>query len=165
MDDHSFLNIIASIVQQLRIYCPDLINTEVAPLFEKHKSTRSNPSLEEYLGLLDGLCMRCSSGVYIVIDALDECTDGSIKRKTVLRELQKDRLSIRLLVTSRDIPTIAQQLPLATRLKVEAREEDILSYIEERISNAERLKMLLSKEIELRENMKRLIAAKLQECK
>ena len=129
-------------------------------MFESHQSKRSRPSLEEYLGILDALCLRCYAGVYIVIDALNECTDEGNTRQILLKELQQKPRCIRLMVTSREIPSISVQLPTAKQLKISARDEDIMDYVEQRASHTERLSILISEDKELKESLKRSIAEK-----
>ncbi|KAL8822146.1 MAG: hypothetical protein Q9191_007112 [Dirinaria sp. TL-2023a] len=124
------------------------------------KITNSRPTLEEYLNVLNTLCERGFSSVYIVIDALDECTEENNVRRILLRECQRPQHGIRLLVTSRHIPIISQQLSNAARVEVQAKDEDIMGYIEERVSTSERLNVLVPKDAELRESLKRSVTEK-----
>ena len=132
----------------------------MAPIYERCKVTKSRPTLEEYLGVLNTLCAQGFSSIYVVIDALDECTEENDARRILLRECQRPQHCIHLLVTSRHIPIISQQLSNAVRLEVEAMDEDIMSYVEERISGSERLSMLIPKDAELKESLKRSVTEK-----
>lgn len=57
-----------------------------------------------------------------------------------MTELQGLEPHANILITSRDLPTIERQLLNAIRLDIQARSDDILQYLRERIASSERLK-------------------------
>ena len=61
--------LVAQLVQQLDD--SDVFDSEVLTLFGRHEKTRSYPSYEELIGILDKLSESFST-VFIVIDALNE---------------------------------------------------------------------------------------------
>ena len=154
------MNLIASVVQQLIAQRPSLIRTEIEPIYQKRKATKSRPEVEEYLAVLDYLCTKYFTRIYIVIDALDEYTEENNARRTLLRECQRAHHCIHLMVTSRHIPGISRQLSKPVRIEIQAKDQDIMQYAEERISTSERMNMLIPKDAELRESIKQSITEK-----
>jgi hypothetical protein len=64
-----------------------------------------------------------------VIDALDECQDGTRRQfLSRLRNLQAER-DVRLMVTSRFLPEIADAFQEATRLEIRASREDVKRFV------------------------------------
>jgi len=77
------------------------------------------------------------SKVFVIVDALDECPEGGI-RESLLEELRALAHNVRLLVTSRDIPSIAQHFHGAKRLDIFADDRDVQEYVRGRIGQATR---------------------------
>jgi hypothetical protein len=77
------------------------------------------------------------SKVFIIVDALDECPEGGT-RESLLKELRALTLAVALLVTSRDIPSIAQHFHDARRLDISANNQDVQEYVRSRIGQATR---------------------------
>lgn len=121
-------------------------------LYENHTLSQTRPSITEYTNLLR-LAVQSYSKVLVVIDALDECNEVDGTRKALISELRKLKPQLNLLVTSRDIPNLQRQLQDATRLEIQASDEDIRNYIEERISSSDRLSMYVKKDSSLQKVM------------
>ena len=77
------------------------------------------------------------SKTYIIIDALDEVSESADIRTMLITELQS--CPVNLLVTSRHDPTIKKQFSETQLLEICATDEDIRSYISERIGQEKRL--------------------------
>ena len=130
---------------------------EAAALYESHHSAGTSPSVLEYIMVLEAAVGRLAN-LYIVIDALDECSDKHGGRKALISELL--RLKAQLLVTSRDLPSIRRQLQNAVNLRVCAREDDILNYIDTRIDNSEQLSVHVAKDGQLRDFIETTVASR-----
>lgn len=126
---------------------------------ESHKPTGTSPSLAEYVKVLE-LAASHFASISIIVDALDECSEENDERRTLISELLKLTPVVRLLVTSRDIPQIRRQLQNAIHVKVKAREDDILSYIDTRIQRSEQLSIHVNKDRSLRDLIRRNVASK-----
>ena len=63
-------------------------------------------------------------------------------RVKLVTKLQHLEVSADLLITFQDLPTIERQISKALRLNIEARNDNILQYIRERIASSERLRRL-----------------------
>lgn len=121
-------------------------------LYSTHTGRQTRPSIAEYAQLLQ-FAVQSYRKVLIIIDALDECVEVGGTRRELVNELQKLQPKVNLLVTSRDIPNIRRQLGGAARLEIQASDEDIQKYIEDRISSSDRLSMYVEKDPNIRNHM------------
>lgn len=74
--------------------------------------------------------------VFIIIDALDECSDKNNERNVLLTELQKLLAlpaKVQLLFTSRPSISILSHFPNCKTLPISAREEDIKHYVRSKL--------------------------------
>jgi len=94
------------------------------------------------------------SKVFVVVDALDECSDST--REELLPAL-RSLAGTNLLVTSRDIASIARDFQEDKQLNIRAREEDIRNYIEGRIPRLRFLKIHVDKDAALKEDIVKAI--------
>lgn len=106
------------------------IAAPVTRLYDHHSKQKSRPSTDEIFTALLTICSN-HARVYIVVDALDECTDQNRTRSQLiekLRELQT-RTNVRLLFTSRFIPEITEKFRLDPVLEVRASGKDVKRFI------------------------------------
>jgi hypothetical protein len=97
-------------------------------LYQKHVDRGTKPSLDEIYSALRDVLAHYPS-VYLVIDAVDECQEGTRRQFLAkLRDLQKI-WDIRLMATSRFIPDIEDAFRKARRLEVQANREDIKRFV------------------------------------
>jgi hypothetical protein len=102
----------------------------VKDLYNRHKTKRTRPSLEEISRSLQAVATLYSR-VFIIVDALDECqvSDGCRQRfVSGLFSLQA-KCRANLLVTSRFIPDITERFDQAVILEIHASSEDVRRYI------------------------------------
>ena len=144
-------NLIASLLQQLLMQQSDIPNHVVA-LYERHTRIKTRPSLNEYLQALRAIINNFSR-IYIIIDGLDECSEANSTRSSFLAGINDIRPLICTFFTSRYLPSIERELPGATRLQVEAKDEDIRRYLTQRLQKWEFLKRHLDKDPGLRESI------------
>lgn len=144
-------NLTANLVHQLLIQS-SLLPRELMALYEAHALIQTRPSITEYTQLLR-LAVQSYSKVLVVIDALDECNEVDGTRKALISELQKLQPQLNLLVTSRDMPNVQRQLQDAARLEIQASDEDIRNYIDERIYSSDRLSLYVQKDSTLHDFM------------
>jgi hypothetical protein len=108
----------------------------VKNLYERHKTKRTRPSLNEIVGALQSTA-QVYSRVFISIDALDEYhllnREGQYKPLSELFSLQI-KTHINLFITSRFISEIISQFDGCIKKEIRAHDDDVLRYINERIS-------------------------------
>jgi len=121
------------------------------------KQTR--PTLSEYADLLQSEVRRFSK-VFIVIDALDECSESNGTRDNFLAEIRKLQPTIHLLVTSRHIEIIERAFKNAARLEIRASDEDVRKYLEGRIASEPQLVRHVEKDSTLQDTIINAIVEK-----
>jgi hypothetical protein len=126
-------NLVASLLKQL-IQQRSAIPGNIRDLYKHHRSRQTRPSLSEYSRLLQAE-LRHFLKAFIVIDALDECSEESRIREHFLAEVQKLLPAVRLLVTSRHMPDIERKSEGAARLEICASDGDVKLYLESRIKS------------------------------
>ena len=133
-DEQTDSNLISSIVQQL-LQSHGFISDQMSLLYYHHAKRQTRPSFGEWSDLLQSEVRRHPK-TYIIIDALDECSETA--RDTLLDEIR--RLSnTNLLVTSRPNLTIERDFEGAESIEIRASEEDVRKYLECRIPKERRL--------------------------
>jgi hypothetical protein len=142
------VNLIASLVQQLAQTKPT-ISDEIKSFYHDYTNSKKKkkPTVREWTDLLQ-LEARLFSRVFIIIDALDECSDIN----SFLTEIRKLQLSIHLFVTSRYVLTIEHEFEMAARVEIRASDEDVRRYVGERIMR-DRLAKLIKPDPTLRETI------------
>ncbi|KAJ7578114.1 hypothetical protein C8J56DRAFT_869025, partial [Mycena floridula] len=141
--------LLGSILKQL-VHNQRAISKQLISLHEASRNTR--PSLSDLQRALEAQVAVYSS-VYIVVDALDECSDIDATRETFMDALQSLPATVHLLVTSRDIFSIAQQFLGKPRIEVRARDEDLRTYIKGRLVSESRIARLLKGDAEFQEEI------------
>jgi hypothetical protein len=106
------------------------ITDPVTRLYDLHAARNTRPSLEEIFGALQSV-ISSDSTVYVIIDALDECTDKDGTRSRLLarlRDLQR-KADLRLMGTSRLIPDIVREFNGMPILEIRASDADVQQFV------------------------------------
>ncbi|KAI9674067.1 MAG: hypothetical protein M1822_009562 [Bathelium mastoideum] len=152
--DQSAYNLLAALLKQLLQARPDLA-APVVELYDRHSERGNKPSLNELMHALKKTCLSYPT-TYIIIDALDECSNRNGERNRLiqkLRELQAGS-NVRLLLTSRDLPEITKFFNLDPQLEVRASDEDVRRFVAGQIS---RLPDCIQRSEELRNDVQNKI--------
>jgi hypothetical protein len=128
-------NLIASLLRQL-VQDRSVISDDIKMFYERHQYRGTSPTLDEYTHVFNSE-IGTYSKVFIVVDALDECPDDGT-RAHLLEELQSLSGIVNLLVTSRELSSIAQHFEGTNRLNIRATDQDVRKYIEARIASVPR---------------------------
>lgn len=91
------------------------------------------------------------SKLFIVVDALDECSQSNDKRDRFLDEPQKLTTARVLITSGPHISNIPEYFEDVSSLEILATADDINVYIKERISKQSRLKLFVQEEPALRD--------------
>ncbi|KAF1973756.1 ankyrin [Bimuria novae-zelandiae CBS 107.79] len=102
----------------------------LSSLYNRHKVQGTRLSLSKTLRTLKPVLTHFSK-VYVVIDALDKCTNQDSTRSQLLKFCRdfREQTDLRLIVTSRDIPDIADEFKRIPQLEVHASNADVRQYI------------------------------------
>ena len=151
-------SLLASLLHQLLLHRPIYLD-RIVNLYKSHSSNQNRPSISDYSKLLQS-SVQSYQKVYFVIDALDECSEANGTRKGLLAELQKLNPAVNILITSRHIPSIERLLQDAAQIEIQASEEDIKNYVENRISSSERIAAYVKKSPDLQRRILQNVSEK-----
>jgi hypothetical protein len=103
----------------------------VKDLYNRHKTKRTRPSLDEISRSLQAVATLYSR-VFIIIDALDECQVSHGCREKFLSEMfnLQTKTGANLFTTSRFIPEITEKFDEGLRLEIRASNQDIQRYLD-----------------------------------
>ena len=107
---------------------------DVELLYQRHKSKGSRPSIIELSDTIKAVT-RDWSRIFLVIDALDECT-GAGTRSRLLKEIAslQDHVNVSFFATSRFIPDVLEEFNGQLMLEIRATGEDVRTYITDRMT-------------------------------
>ena len=121
------------------------VSPKLIEIYKKHRALNSRPSFDDISQVLLSESNHFSK-LFIIIDAIDECSNSKTLIK-LLKELSKLRPILRLMVTGRWNIRIDTVYPEYTLLSIKANEEDIRTYLDSRINEAEILKSYLNDDL------------------
>jgi NACHT domain len=109
------------------------IPESVRSLYDLHIAKGSRPTLADISDTLLKVVMGLE-GAFLVVDALDECSDET--RKELLNQVRKLQASssLSLMATSRPSPSLGKDFHGAMQLDIRAQEQDIGYYLDSRLS-------------------------------
>jgi hypothetical protein len=133
-EDQSATSLLAAVLKQL-VQARPSIAEPMTRLYEQHANKMTKPELEEISDALQSVLANYSS-VYVVVDALDECSDKDGTRSQLLAKLRdlQSKTDLRLMVTSRFVPDIENKFGSVPTLEVRASDADVRKFVEEQIS-------------------------------
>ena len=149
-------NLLMSLVGQLVPFGSPLPD-ELITCYKAHISAMTRPSHAESSQLLRSIVNRYTR-MFLIIDAFDECSEEC--RSLLLIELQYLQSRLSTLITSRAMPNIERQLINVTRLEIQARSDDILQYIQKRITYSGAIQSYARKDSSLCDLISRTIVAR-----
>ncbi|KAM3084408.1 hypothetical protein ACMFMG_001486 [Clarireedia jacksonii] len=147
-EKNSLTEYITSIIQQIlrqRYLIPDY----VMDLYRKHRSMGTVLNRTESLDLLRSLAYSIP-GLYIVVDALDECQESKKTRSDLIRELRNLSPNARVLCTSRRLGDIEEKLMDVLHLEIKASDTDVRAYLGARADSEENIVRFCKKDPTLR---------------
>ncbi|KAJ6563046.1 hypothetical protein DFH09DRAFT_920435, partial [Mycena vulgaris] len=142
-------NLLAAIWRQLAVEKP--ISSLIHRFYKKHHARGTPLSLDETYSVLHSTLSDPGTCAFIVVDALDEYP--AKHRHTLLRRLWNLGPVVKLLLTSRPHIRIDDVILNVETVNIRAAEEDIRKYVEEQISNSDRLQEHLAELPSLRDSI------------
>jgi hypothetical protein len=133
-DNQSVFNLLAGIWRQ--ILHPNTVHSEdVQKLYETY-SKEGRPRLDVLMKIVGNEVQRHSK-VFVAVDALDELSENT--RGDLVCRLRSLQPTVNLLVTSRKLGSIAEEFTNQPQLEIDAKNEDIITYIQARVSQDAKL--------------------------
>lgn len=132
-DKQRSVDLLSSLLRQLICWQP-FVPESVKVLYEKYGKRRSRPLISE---IAEAICSIAGEfhRTFIIVDALDKCHSSNNKREqflSVLFDIQT-RQKANVFATSRFTERIEGNFEKAVKLEIRAHEEDVRSYLHERI--------------------------------
>jgi hypothetical protein len=157
--DQTAPRLLSSIARQLLEQRPDLLPT-VKAFQRKHRNSNICPTLKDHSELLSSM-VRQFSRVFVMVDALDECakvdSERNTNRHSFVNELRQSQSStdrfLHLLITSRPLPEIEQDLEGAAKLEIRASNDDITAYVNWKISDSGMLTLYTNEDSTLKKEI------------
>ncbi|KAF8858382.1 hypothetical protein BDZ45DRAFT_397454 [Acephala macrosclerotiorum] len=128
-DEQKIDNLLASLLKQLAESQPSLPGS-VKDLYNRHKTKRTQPSLDEISKSLQAVT-ELYSRVFLVIDAIDECQLSNRCRLQFLSNIfnLQAKTKAKLFATSRPILDIEKEFKGCLSLQILASDEDVKRYL------------------------------------
>lgn len=155
-DTQSLANLLGSLLQQLILQLGSA-PPEVRSACELHTRAMSKPTASEYLLLLQSLVPRFPA-VFIVVDALDELSTSASISDMLVTMLQSLQPVVRLLVTSRPIPSMNRKLSAFAKIEIVAQRQDIARYVQGFVAQNARLTQILAGDMKMRDDIAERVA-------
>jgi hypothetical protein len=133
-----------------------VVYKDVKSRFEDRLGKRVRPTCQQILEALESASGRFSK-VYVVVDALDECSNEI--RAELLIALQHLSRTVSLLVTSRDPP---EDFHATKHLDIQANGRDVRRYIEGRLPRTRFLKIHVDSDPALQEDIVKAIVGNVE---
>lgn len=143
-------NLLGSLLRQL-IENMDGVPQAVLDLYDHHRDRNTLPSVDDLCGSLL-LVIDSFAEVFLIIDALDECSEEL--RWELLERLETLEPHVHLLITSRYLDSINEELRLFSRLEVKAHRADIELFIDHQIKKNRNLRKIVERSHALRCDIK-----------
>ncbi|OAR03155.1 hypothetical protein LLEC1_07140 [Akanthomyces lecanii] len=125
-------DLLASMLKQLT-QCRSSLPESVKILYDRHKTKRTRPSIDEISGHLRFVASMYSR-VFLIVDALDECQASDGRRTRFLFELfnLQTRHGANIFATSRFIPNIIDRFKATSSIEIEIRAspDDVARYLQ-----------------------------------
>jgi hypothetical protein len=131
-DEQKITDSLASLLKQLAM-CQPALPDSIKDLHDRCKTRISSP--DEILRVLQVIASACS-GVFIIVDALDECqvSDGCRSRFISNISTLQAKTGAKLFATSRPIMDIEREFKGCLSREILATNEDVQIYLENRMS-------------------------------
>jgi Cdc6-like AAA superfamily ATPase len=154
----SIEGLFAALTKQLLQLQPATI-APMRDMYDSHQRQGSRPSPEELLKVLKSVCFMYTA-VYIIVDALDECSNGDGARDQLIDELCQLQISTscHLLYTSSQIPEVMEKFQPHSVLDIRANEEDVRRFL---IGQIPRLPNCIRQDEQLKQEVLKQIAQKI----
>ena len=151
--DKSMSNILGSVIRQLAQGLQNIPNPLIE-LYQRHAEKGTTPSFGEFKDVFLAVVDEFDE-FYLVIDGLDECEEQL--RWDLIDELMPLKPKLRLLITSRYIETIAEELAELDQFEIKANPGDIELFIDHQLQRNRHLRSMVQRSQKLRQDIKETI--------
>lgn len=149
--DQTIENVLSSLLKQLLQDSKDIL-PDLLSLYERHRDRNTSPKTDEIFQALSTM-IKSHEEVFCIIDALDECNEDL--RWELVDRLEALGRKFRILITSRYLDSIAEELEVFKRFEIRANRADIELFIDYQIRRNRNLRKIVEKSPSLRDDIKK----------
>ena len=124
---HTPQNMIGSLLKQIIQHTKEL-NEDTRKLYANGQQKGARPELNELTRIVIKQAQNFSD-VFLVVDALDECSELEMRRSKLLNEIEKLPSNVRMLFTSRHFHKLHERFKNVPHIDIRATNEDIKRYV------------------------------------
>lgn len=150
--------LLSSLLRQLVQGLPT-VPEAITVLYDSHQGT--SLSVVESKNALYEVAKLYDHG-FIVVDALDECSNIDEARDVFALELNYLPANMQLLITSRHIESIKENFQQSSHLEISAQDQDIENYVLLRLGEEQRLARIVVQDSKLESHIKKVVVEKSQ---
>ena len=154
--DQCLSQLLASLSQQLAQRRP-ILSELLLRLYDSEPQKQKFTPSHENLRFLLKTESEFFSRTYIVVDAVDECPERDNTRSRFIQTVINSVTNLSLLVTSREIVTIGDDLGEPVKLDIAASPDDVRSYVNEQCRLGGRLKKHIQEDPDLKDKITNVI--------
>jgi len=161
-DPQPALEILGSFLKQL-VSRKTSIPAQIQEVYQRHIKQGTRPTVTEVTELLQAEAQTLTT-LFIVLDALDECTETNYCRVKILLEIRKLGSNLRILVTGQEHveSILLESFPGAKRMEIRASDEDIRKFVDGRIEIEQNMKRYIGQDAKLRGSIVTTITKKVE---
>ncbi|KAJ5424569.1 hypothetical protein N7445_010542 [Penicillium cf. griseofulvum] len=149
------------LLQVLQFSTSETVPPEVLSLYNSHKKYGTRPTSKELIDLLAKLTSPYET-LFVVMDALDECTESEEETLRFLSTLRSVGSNVKILCSSRFSTTFEAYFASAEKIEIFARDEDIELFLNSEISRHPRLSKHVRADPDLRNDIIAFITGECQ---
>lgn len=149
--EQSLSNLLASLLKQF-IEDQEVIPDALHILYDRHSDHRTSLSTDKIIDALK-TTIKSYSKTYIAVDGLDECDENV--RWDLIDQLKQFHEIAHIIVTSRYLDSICEELEDFESFEITAHESDIELYIDRQIRKNRNLRRIVQKNPQMRNDIKK----------
>ena len=148
--EQSLNNLLASLLKQF-IEGQELVPDALCALYERHSDHKTFLSTNRIIDALKAT-IKSYSETFIVVDGLDEC--GEEIRWDLIEQLGQFYDTVHIIITSRYLDSIREELEEFEQVEVKAHKSDIELYIDRQIHKNRNLRRIVQRNPRMRNDIK-----------
>ena len=151
--DQTLDNILGNLLRQF-VQEMESIPSSLIDLYEHHRSRNTSPSSDELVEILRFM-LDSFKEAFLIVDGLDECEE--ILRWDLLEQLENFQPKLRLLITSRYLDTISEDLENFERFEIRANSEDLELYVGHQMKKNRNLRKMIQRNPKIKDDIKNAV--------
>ena len=148
--DQTLDNLLGNLLRQF-VHETEFLSPALVELYEHHRSRSTSSTANELIGILNSV-LETFKEAFLIVDGLDECDETL--RWDLLEQLERFQPKLRLLITSRYLDTISEDLDNFERFEIRANPEDIKLYIDHQMKKNRHLRRIIQRAPKIKDDIR-----------